>query len=314
MVVVYNCRILCMCDDIIEHTKHNEISSILKKISFDKVKREWNILSKMTLDELEAVGGRSKLGCDVVDYYFFAERLHTIGNKGINFFDFLRDIEDYKKKHYIQTLITFCEKNNRYKDSLLKRYYYIYGLCFGRINAFKITNALYIYKKYGCQRVIDPFCGFGGRLIAATMLNIEYRGMDINHNLKSLYTQMINDLVNEDNKEKVSMEVIDSETVDFVQYSKLYAYDMVCTSPPYKNIEIYRCSSKRTNEEWSNFYRQIFLSLWTGLSSGGFFIININGDIYESILVKMFGECQEKFLLVKTKKNSYDEYVYIWKK
>lgn len=303
-----------MCDDIIEHTKHDEISSVLKSISFKKVEKEWNVLSKMTLEELENVGGRSKIGCDIIDYYFFTERLHTIGNKGITFFNFLRDIEDYKKKHYIQTLLTFCEKNNRYKDSLLKRYYYIYGLCFGRINAFKITNSLYIYKKYPCSRVIDPFCGFGGRLVAASMLDIEYRGMDINDNLQPLYTKMVNDLVNEDNKEKVSMKVADSELVDFVEYAKEYPYDMVCTSPPYKNIEIYRCSSKRTNEEWDDFYRRIFLSLWNGLSSGGFFVININCDIYENLLVKLFGECQEKFLLVKTKKNSYDEYVYIWKK
>jgi tRNA G10 N-methylase Trm11 len=50
--------------------------------------------------------------------------------------------------------------------------------------------------------VIDPFCGFGGRLVAASMLDIEYRGMDINDNLQPLYTKMIHDLVNENNKKK----------------------------------------------------------------------------------------------------------------
>ena len=128
-----------MYDQYYYQTKHDEISSNIKAIPLDKVKREWSKLSNMTLEDLENIGGRSKVGCDTVDYYFFTERLHTIGNKGINFFEFLRDIEEYKKKKYIQTLLTFCETNNRYKDSLLKRYYYIYGLCFGRINAFKIT-------------------------------------------------------------------------------------------------------------------------------------------------------------------------------
>ena len=120
-----------MCDDMIDYNRHEEISSIIKSISLDKIKREWDILTNMTLEELETIGGRSKVGCDIIDYYFFTERLHTTGNKGINFFDFLKDIEYYKKKHYIQTLVTFCENNNRYKDSLIKRYYYIYGLCFG---------------------------------------------------------------------------------------------------------------------------------------------------------------------------------------
>ena len=162
--------------------------------------------------------------------------------------------------------------------------------------------------------MIDPFCGFGGRLAAAAMMNIEYRGMDINNNLQPLYTKMIDDLIKEENKEKISMNVVDSDTVDFVEYAKGYKYDMVCTSPPYKNIEIYRCSVKRTQDEWLGFYNRIFLSLWSGLSSGGFFVININNDIYDHILVKLFGECKEKFLLVKTKKNSYDEYVYVWQK
>ena len=110
------------------------------------------------------------------------------------------------------------------------------------------------------------------------------------------------------------MDVVDSDTVDFVEYSKDYKYDMVCTSPPYRNIEIYRCSEKRSNEAWEKFYSRIFLSLWAGLSRGGFFVININSDIYETLLRNLFGKCEESFLLVKTKKNSYDEYVYVWKK
>ena len=82
-----------------------KISLIIKSISFDKIKHEWNSLTNITLEELENIGGRSKVGCDIIDYYFFTERLHTTGNKGINFFDFLKDIEYYKKKHYIQTLL-----------------------------------------------------------------------------------------------------------------------------------------------------------------------------------------------------------------
>ena len=75
-------------EDMIDYNRHEEISSIIKSISLDKIKREWDILTNMTLEELETIGGRSKVGCDIIDYYFFTERLHTTGNKGINFFDF----------------------------------------------------------------------------------------------------------------------------------------------------------------------------------------------------------------------------------
>ena len=122
----------------------------LKQITFEKIKIEWDRIQYLSLQELNEINEKSKVGCNIVDYYFFEQRLKTKGNKGINFYEFVENIEYYKTKQYVQTLLTFCEKNNRYKDSDLKRYYYIYGLSFGRVNAFKITNALKIYHTYRC--------------------------------------------------------------------------------------------------------------------------------------------------------------------
>ena len=126
---------------------NNEIAMILKKIPLEIVLKEWSKIKELTCDEISNLNGRSRLGCDLIDHYFFKNRIETIGNKGIHFFDFLENIEFYKSKKYIQTLLTFCEKNNRYTDNEIKKYYYCYGLCFGRINAFKITNALQLYHK-----------------------------------------------------------------------------------------------------------------------------------------------------------------------
>ena len=125
---------------------NSDIVKELKDIPIENVSKEWLKLKELSLSDLQFLNGRSRLGCDLLDYYFFEQRIETIGNKGINFFDFLKNIEFYEKKKYIKTLLEYCEKNNRYKDSLIKKYYYCYGLCFGRINAFKITNALQIYK------------------------------------------------------------------------------------------------------------------------------------------------------------------------
>lgn len=287
------------------------ISTTLKSITLNKVKREWDAISCLTTEQLETLNGRSKLGCDTVDYYFFTERLVTVGKKGINFFDFLRDIEYYKTKHYIQTLLSFCDKNNRYTDSLVKRYYYIYGLCFGRINAFKITNAVKIYKTYPCSKILDPFCGFGGRLFGAMIASKEYRGFDKNKHLQEKYEH-----IHEDFSDRCVapffIDIVDCLDVDYDKLSLDYPYDMVFTSPPYKNIEIYRCSSKKSDDEWSEFYTSLFTKVWKGLVENGYFIININEEVYLESLVPLFGECREKILLTKTKKNSYDEYIYVW--
>lgn len=291
----------------------------LKTIPLARARLEWDTLKAMDVSVLATLNGRNRTGCDLVDHYFFPERLATVGKKGINFFDFVRDIASYKEKHYVQTLIAFCEKNNRYKGSDLKRYYYIYGLCFGRVNAFKVTNALHIYKTYPCTKALDPFCGFGGRLLGAMMENVDYLGFDLNTYLAPAYARLLSDFAS-DHSSEVRVEFRDAATVDYVDLSTTYAYDMVITSPPYRNIELYRCSEKRDNEEWNLFYRRVFRGMWEGLrgqppdACTGNFIININEDVYSSVLVPLFGECRERFHLKKAKKNGYDEYVYVWAK
>ena len=279
----------------------------LKQISFEKIKKEWDTIHSLSLHELNEINDKSKLGCNIVDYYFFEQRLKTKGNKGINFYEFVENIEYYKTKKYIQTLLLFCEKNNRYKDSDLKRYYYIYGLSFGRVNAFKITNALKIYHTYKPTSILDPFCGFGGRFIASMMMNTKYTGIDINHELKPEYDRIIKDFNLNNNKFELLFQ--DCLTVD---YSKI-DYDMVFTSPPYENIEVYPNNPLLTIKEWREFYNKIFKLLWDNLKKGTF-IININENIYKKILVPLLGECNSKLVLSKSKRNDYIEYIYVWVK
>ena len=231
----------------------NEIINQLKIISFERVLTEWSTLKTKKTDELDQLNGRSRLGCDFIDYYFFKNRLDTIGNKGIHFYHFLENIEYYKTKSYIQTLLTFCDKNNRYTDNLIKKYYYCYGLCFGRVNAFKITNALKLYHKYKPTTIMDPFCGFGGRLTAAMLMDIHYIGIDLNVDLKEVYDQLLLDFGNKSNS-NIELHFKDAEPIDYTQWK----YDMVFSSPPYENIEIYSHGTKKTIDEWTIFYNTIF--------------------------------------------------------
>lgn len=290
----------------------SQIVAELKGITIQEAEKDWCEIVTKTQEEIENLNGRSRLGCKLIDYYFFEQRIETIGNKGINFFQFVENIEDYKKKKYIQTLLTYCDNNNRYKDSIIKKYYYCYGLCFGRINAFKITNALQIYNMHPPSiAVMDPFCGFGGRLVAAMMKNINYIGIDLNKDLEPCYNQLIHDFEKK-TQSKITLEFKDSNSVDFNKYKN--NYDMVFTSPPYENIEIYKHMEKKTTEEWSKFYKEVFQKLWDNLQPGGTYIININENIYSRILEPMFGPSIEKILLKKSSKNDYKEYIYIWKK
>lgn len=307
-----------MGDPNLQTWKRN-IAVEIKNIDIETVYTEWWELKKLSErpQELECLNGRSKIGCDLIDYYFFLNRLETIGNKGINFYDFIKNIDYYKTKKYIQNLLNYCYQNNRYVDNDTKRYYYIYGLSFGRVNAFKITNALSIYKKYKpstknyLYSIMDPFCGFGGRLVAALLLNYNYIGVDLNVNLKPNYDRLLNDL-GKKSSSKVTLLFQDAKDVD---YSK-YKYDMVFTSPPYGNIEVYENGVRKTPEEWAQFYTTVFQKLWDHLrNKDGVYAININVDIYQKYLVPLFGECEEKIELKKSTRNDkYKEFIYLWRK
>jgi len=288
----------------------SQIVKELKDVTFEKAIKDWYEIKSKTAEEIENINGRSRLGCNLIDYYFFEQRIETIGNKGINFFKFVEEIEFYKTKKYIQTLLTYCDNNNRYKDSLIKKYYYCYGLCFGRINAFKITNALQIYNTYQpVTAVLDPFCGFGGRLVAAMMQNINYIGIDLNKDLQPGYNKLLNDF-REKTSSKVELLFQDSNSVDYSNYK----YDMVFTSPPYENIEIYKHMERKSIQEWTKFYKEVFQKLWDNMQPMGTYIININESIYIKILEPLFGPALETILLKKSSKNDYKEYIYIWKK
>lgn len=288
----------------------SQIVKELKDVTFEKAFKDWSEIKEKPAEEIQNINGRSRLGCNLIDYYFFEQRIETIGNKGINFFKFVDEIEFYKNKKYIQTLLTYCDNHNRYKDSIIKKYYYCYGLCFGRINAFKITNALQIYNMYPPTiAVMDPFCGFGGRLVGAMMKNINYIGIDLNKDLDPGYKKLLNDF-REKTTSKIELLFQDSNTIDYSSYK----YDMVFTSPPYENIEVYKHMERKSIQEWNKFYKEIFQKLWDNLEPNGTYIININESIYIKILEPLFGPAMESILLKKSSKNDYKEYIYIWKK
>ena len=287
---------------------HQEIANTIKTVDLDQAVREWDAIACATDEELAALTGRSRLGCGLIDRYFLRERMETIGNKGISFFEFVeRFDEEYKTKPYIVNLLRFCDKNNRYVDSIVRRQWYCYGLCFGRIGAFKITNALTVYRAYRPTSIIDPFAGFGGRMVAAMIAGIAYQGFDTNEYLEPAYDRLKTEFAGRANSRA---QVVYSDALS-VDYSTMQ-YDMVFTSPPYENIEQYRHSPVRTREEWDVFYNTIFAVTWNNLMPGGVFAINISHPIYLRILVPMLGAAETTIVLKKSTRNNYGESIYVW--
>jgi hypothetical protein len=161
--------------------------------------------------------------------------------------------------------------------------------------------------------------GWGGRLVGACALNVpKYIGIDNNPALKDPYRKMT-EFLKPHTKTEMDIRIEDALRVD---YSKI-DYDMVFTSPPYYDLEIYGDSRKPvydTKEKWDNeFYRPLFETTYRHLAKDGHYCLNIPNDIFERVCLPLFGKPAKQIPLKKsdrrgTSSKKYTEYVYVWVK
>jgi hypothetical protein len=288
----------------------------LKPIKEQDIIEDFRVLRDIGKHKITVQHLNSKLGSDIVDYFTFAERLHTTGNHGIDFFDFLKQLPELKKKDYVKNMVRFYKTDPEKKNTPpMKMWYRIFSLYFGSINIFKPLVAMNIYKMFGAKSVLDPTMGWGGRFIGAAALDItHYIGIDMNVALREPYQKM---------KRFLSQTSSTKATLLFknalkVNYS-LYKYDMVFTSPPYYNIEKYNNTKTwETKEEWNTeFYIPLFTKTMAGLDVGGWYCINIPIEIYDNVCYHLWGKANKKIPLnisSRLKDGTYKEYIYCWNK
>ena len=293
------------------------ISNNIKMISlkdatedFNKLKLIGNNLVKNDCN----ISSRCRTGNNIVDYFTFTERLNTKGKYDINFFEFIANIDEFKKKKFIANMLKYYEdvKNkNKTKNNyiVLKE---VYNICISAINIFRPLVAMEIYTKYNPKCVLDFTCGWGGRLVGACALNIpNYIGIDINTNLLNPYLEM-KDFLN--NISETNVDIFFENAANF-DYSTI-TYDMVLTSPPYYFLEKYSNNetyNNSKNEMKNNFYIPVISNTYKYLQQGGHYCLNINREIYEDICYKLLGEANDIIPLKKSKRqNNYEEFIYVW--
>ena len=292
------------------------ISSQIKSISLKDATDDFNKLKIIGYSLVKNdcnISPRCRTGNNIVDYFTFTERLNTKGKYDINFFEFITNIEEFKKKKFISNMLKYYEdvKNkNKTKNNyiVLKE---VYNICISAINIFRPLLAMEIYNKYNPKCVLDFTCGWGGRLIGACALNIpKYIGIDINTNLEIPYLEMTNFLKD---YSKTRTEMYFKNAVNF-DYSTLI-YDMVLTSPPYYFLEKYSNNANYSskNKMKLQFYIPLISNTYKYLQQGGYYCLNVNKDIYENICIDLLGVADDIIPFKKSKRqNNYEEYIYVW--
>ena len=122
------------------------------------------------------------------------QRLETKGKYDISFFEFLQNIEEFKKKTFIQTMIKYYKdvknKNNTKNEYIVLKE--VYNICISAINIMRPLNCMEIYTKYNAKRVLNFCAGWGGSAVAAAALNLDaFYGVEINTELQEPYANMV---------------------------------------------------------------------------------------------------------------------------
>ena len=233
--------------------------------------------------------------------------------------------EIYKDRAEWDKLIDSARKRNRGGRTAAGNVFECFRINLGSIVMFKSTTAKYLYKKYNAKSVLDPTAGWGGRMLGAWALGIDYTGIDTNTNMKpaydkmteylSSYNQFNNPLFEQENNTDLKMIWDSALDVDFSKID----YDFVLTSPPYVNLEIYEHMDKWTSDE--AFYKEFFIPLWQksvdNIKKGGHVCFNISPKMYDDAITHGLQPCDDEEDLKQqlgqqTGKKKQDK-IYIWR-
>ena len=189
-------------------------------------------------------------------------------------------IEPFRiKAKRFDTDLSMEEYWEKHKDILIERYKDPYELReqlsieIKEVGTFRPTNIVSMIKEFKPNSILDFSSGWGDRLIGALACNIDrYVGVDPNTDLQDGYKEIIKTFVS---KTKVTMNpfrIEDFETNEM--------FDMIFTSPPYFDLEIYSDNKTQSHHYGSKWYEEFLLpaiqKVWSHLNEGGHMIIIIN--------------------------------------
>lgn len=295
----------------------DNLANILNNHSTIKsIKKDFNQLKVLSTADVLPIN--SQVGSKTTNHFTLSQRLRTKGCKGISFLKFYIDFDEvYSSQKPVKKMLEYYQRVGRIIpddfENLVKIKKYIFNCYYGAINIFRPIVAIDLFRRFNPKCVLDPCCGWGGRLIAAAAFDVpEYIGIDNNHHLAVPYKNMM-DFLKDKTSTKMTFINDDCLKVDYL----FLGYDMVFTSPPYYNIEIYGDEPPyKTKDEWDKlFYKPLIERTYEYLQPNGVFCLNVNDEIYNRACIPVLGECYASIPLSKRNRNNeYSESLYIWHK
>lgn len=291
-----------------------------KNITTQALRKDLDNLNKFSAD----TNANNFAGNPFLYHYQFGNLLNCRRADGRNIYDIAQDPAQWAK------LIENTRVRNRGGRTAAGNVFECFRINLGSVVMFKATTAKYLYKKYRAQSVLDPTAGWGGRMLGAWSLGIDYTGIDTNVEMKPAYSDMMAFLAAETGFDNALFEVDTGSKLNMiwdsclaVDFSKL-DYDFVLTSPPYVNLELYEHMTPWAKDEdfYTNFFIPLHTKCVTHIKPGGHVAFNISPKMYADALKFGLTPCDEeedllqqmgqKVDALKKGKKKQDK-IYVWR-
>ena len=300
--------------------------------------RELNV--DIAKPDMSIVGNRA------LDYFMESERLKTKNEQGKSQYDMWKNLntrkrlyeDTYSLKKGVLAYEGVYNPDEKQKEKIFGRLLdrHIRGglqMSVNAVNQFKASVAKWLYNRFKATSVIDFSAGWGGRMLGAMSLDLDYIGVDTNTSIRPQYTQIMK-TYQPYTKSKTSIYFQKGEDFNFSKFN----YDCVLTSPPYiadglsktgktKQIEDYiGMPEYDTDGFYLSFLKPTIFRAFINLKSGGVLLLNTNQKNYEGLIKRgIVPECSQQIKYptraragekkrIDTGKSSvpYGEFIYVW--
>jgi hypothetical protein len=264
------------------------------------------------LQKLIAYDADKPSRCFAGNAFLYHHQIENLCNVRINGKDSLREvIADPTKYAVFYQRVLDMGRSGSLPNRVYEHHRFNGGAVF-----FKPTTAKYIADLFGATHMLDPTAGWGGRMLGAWANGCAYTGFDINTDLKPAYKDMMAYLLLPGNgwrKDGLTMRWENFLTADISDIP----YDLVLTSPPYINKEMY--PHMPAFESKAKFYTDFLIPLINkcrdNMKRSGWVCINISPVMYKDLTVThKYPVCERQEPLLQQKRLGKDkaDMIYCW--
>ena len=229
-----------------------ESVSYIPQYSTEKLVKDWKDLQAWNINS-DSINSTSRIGLKLCEHFF--PNFYDIETKSGKSFNNL-----WKKDNLIKILKWNRKSHSTpYLSELKRGVYFCCGLV--KNTMYRPQMAKMICDKYKPQIVLDPCAGWGGRMLGAVASGAQYIAFEPNTKTFANLNALVKFLQIENKVTLICDDALQMEKYDIPKV------DLVLTSPPYFNLEVYAhestqsISSHSDYNNWSKYFLKELIHL-----------------------------------------------------